>query len=264
MLDASHTQGAGLHAIAARATPRIIAVASQGDTRSELPLLWNLCHTLIELSGANVTVLDGTTPEQPGNPGLLQLIREGTRGLGGHRPAHDCLVLPAAHGLHALRTPSHHTSDVLTGLGLALQGQSLVLLYAPADLLESLLANSGIEPLLAVSSTPKSRLTAYQTLKHMLQYAGLRPMLATLVHEPLQSTLQAGRALSQQLQDCAMYFLGYRLEAQTLAAEPTQEADTAALQKLARRLLERALPLAPQSSPGQPTVGLSNRLVGSH
>ncbi|MFM1908983.1 MAG: hypothetical protein RLZZ591_2660 [Pseudomonadota bacterium] len=264
MLDASHTQGAGLHAIAARATPRVIAVASQGDPHSELPLLWNLCSSLSELSASTVTVLDGTTAEQVGNPGLLQMIQEGPRALSGHRPLHDWWVLPAAHGLRTLRTPSGDSPDALARLGLAMQGQDIVLLYAPAELLESLLANSGVEPLLAVSSTPRSRLTAYQTLKHMVQYAGLRPMLATLVHEPLQSTVQAGRALSQQLQDCAMYFLGYRLEAQTLAAEPTQEVDTAALQKLARRLLERALPLAPQSSHGQPMVGLSNRLVGSH
>lgn len=263
MLDSSHTQGAGLQAIAARAMPRIIAVASQGDPHSELPLLWNLCGTLMELSGTPVTVLDGTTAEQAHNPGLLQLLQQGPRAVPTHRPVHDWLVLPAAQGLHSLRSADSDVSETVGRLSLALHGQAIVLLYAPAALLERILANSGIEPLLAVSSAPRSRLTAYQTLKHMLQNSGLRPMLATLVHEPLQSAVQAGRAFSQQLQDCAMYFLGYRLEAQTLAAEPTQETDTADLQRLARRLLERALPLAPQSSPGQPMAGWSTRLVGS-
>ena len=70
MLDLCADQGVGLRRIAMNSCAKAIAVASHGSQNGELPLLWSLCTTLVEL-GHTVTVLDGTMEEQPNEPGLM-------------------------------------------------------------------------------------------------------------------------------------------------------------------------------------------------
>jgi hypothetical protein len=49
MLDSSTSQGAGLQKIGLHAAPCVIAMASHGNQQGELPLLWSLCSTLVDL-----------------------------------------------------------------------------------------------------------------------------------------------------------------------------------------------------------------------
>jgi len=264
MLDTWLTQGDGLHAIAARMAPRVITVACLGDPHSELPLLWNLCNTLAQQTESFVTVLDGTTSEQADNPGLLQMMHGAPRSQDTRGQRAQWIVVPSALGLRELYATAPDPGHALTQLGKVALEQELVVLYAPAAFLEQVLANTGIEPLLAVSCARQSRLSAYQAMKRLLLNGGLHPTIATMVHEPLQSAIQAGRALSQQLQDCAMHFLGYRLEAATLMAQPGDGADTRDLSRLAERLLERAHPLHPYVHARPGATGMAGRLAGSH
>jgi hypothetical protein len=264
MLENSLNQGAGLHAIASRAVPRLIAVASHGDAHSELPLLWHLCTALAGMDASPLVVLDGTTAESSANPGLSHLLDDGCQPFDTRSEQASWVVLPAAIGLQSLSLPDHGAALALRDLAEVLSGVGVVIIYAEADTLIALLADSGAEPLLAVSSSRTSRVTAYQAMKRMLLNAGLRPTIATMVCDPIQSAFSEGQALSTNLQDCAMYFLDYQLDAHTLATEPQHPAPD--MHRLARRLLERAMPLQhnPSLTFGRHRLDMSTTLVGSH
>lgn len=240
MLDASHTQGAGLTAMANHAMPRLMAVASHGDAQSEMQLLWRLCAALTELPVGPLVVLDGTVTESASNPGLADMLRGGSRAA--HQPNDDSTwrVIPSFAGLNQLCYDTSH-EPALHRLARLLRNQGVVMVYAKAEVLGSLLAGSGVEPLLAVSTQHASRITAYQALKRMLLNAELRPTIAAMVHGPLREALAAGQVLSSSLQNCAMQFLGYKLNALTLSTD----ADTPSpdMLQLATRLFERAQPL---------------------
>lgn len=253
MLDYRLTQGAGLHALGSRSGPRVITIVSHGDPQSELPLLFNLCTALVRLDAAPVAVLDGSTAESTDNPGLAQLLIDSYRpfDVQNNQPAWD--VIPAATGLQKLcktgrSSRTHHSTgpagtSALRELGGVFESAGVVVIYASAEVLIRLLADSGGEPLLPVSASRTSRVSAYQALKRMLLTDGLRPTIATMVHQPVKSAISAGLALSRNLQDCAMYFLGYQLDAFTLSAEPSGETSSPDMHRLALGLLERAKPL---------------------
>ena len=73
MLDHAIHQASGLQGMLQQAAPRLMALASHGSQQDELPLLWDLCSTLVRL-GYSVAVLDGTTTETDLNQGLVQLL----------------------------------------------------------------------------------------------------------------------------------------------------------------------------------------------
>ena len=246
MLDTSLNQGAGLHSIPCPALARVIAVASHGDSQSELPLLWNLCIALASMSTGPLAVLDGTTPESIEHPGLSHFLEDGHKPYESRcgQPAWD--VIPAARGLEKLCQQPRLGMQALNNLGNLLRSHGTIVMYAPADLLGTLMADSGAHPLLLVSSTRTSRVTAYQSLKRMLLNCGLRPTIATMVVDSRQSALNAGQALSNNLQDCAMYFLGYKLDVTTLPVDPDSFPND--MNRLAVRLLESALSLQRNAS----------------
>jgi hypothetical protein len=128
----------------------------------------------------------------------------------------------------------------------------VIVIYAGADVLTLVLPDSGIEPLLTVSPAKMSPVTAYQALKQMLLDAKLRPTMASIVTEPLSKGAVASYSPVENLQKCAMTFLGYRLDSLVVRAAQPQDRPSDDMHRLALRLLEKAMPLH------------SNHFVGGH
>lgn len=251
MLEMCVNQGAGLRGIAKQAAPRVIAMASHGDQQGELPLLWSLCSTLVDF-GYPVAVLDATTVESVDNPGLEQLMDDAYWPGDLSSEALSWSVIPAALGLQRLgvrKSGSCLPLDPLSGL---FQSFGVIVIYARADVLTLVLPDSGIEPLLTVSPAKMSPVTAYQALKQMLLNAKLRPTIASIVHEPFSNTSTASHSPVENLQKCAMTFLGYRLDSLVVRAAQPQDRPSDDMHRLALRLLENAMPLH------------SNHFVGGH
>ena len=245
MLETCVNQAAGLQGIALQAGPRVMAMASHGHQQGELPLLWRLCATLADL-GYPVMVLDANAVESADNPGLLQrLADEPWRGDDFDEPG-AWSVLPAALGLQQLTSQAGRYSRPLAPLGNVLPSYGVVVIYARADVLTQLLPGSSIEPLLTVSPVKMSSVTAYQALKQMLLEAGLRPTVANIAVGSNVGRSMTTPSPVHHLQECAMAFLGYRLDALTIRAQQTEDHVTDDIHRLALRLLENAMPLGRQ------------------
>ena len=251
MLEMCVNQGAGLRGIAKQAAPRVIAMASHGDQQGELPLLWSLCSTLVDF-GYPVAVLDATTVESANNPGLEQLMNDAYWPGDLSSEALSWSVIPAALGLKRLgsqKTANGLPLDQLSGL---FQSFGVIVIYARADVLTLVLPDSGIEPLLTVSPAKMSPVTAYQALKQMLLDAKLRPTMASIVPESLPKGVVPSYSPVENLQKCAMTFLGYRLDSLVVRAVQPKDRPSDDMHRLALRLLENAMPLR------------SHHFVGSH
>jgi hypothetical protein len=242
MLEMCVNQGAGLQSIALQAAPRVIAMASHGNQQGELPLLWNLCSTLVGF-GYPVAVLDATTVESADNPGLKQLLDDACWQGDEHEPI-SWSVIPAALGLQRLCAQSSGLTLPMDPLGGLFQNFGVIVIYARADILTHLLTGSGIEPLITVSPVKMSSVTAYQTLKQLLLNAKLRPTVANITSDASSSkSPMADDSPVKNLQECAMTFLDYRLDSLAVRAMQAQEVRSDDMSRLALRLLENAMPL---------------------
>ncbi len=243
MLDSYTHQASGLQRMALQNAPRVIAMASHGDQQGELPLLWSLCSALVDF-GYSVAVLDATTCESSHNPGLAQLLHQRAQPVEYADEPWSWSVIPAACGLQQLcdATPTGYELAI-DPLSEILQDFGVILIYARAPILVPLLQNSGVQPLLAVSSVKTSPVTAYQALKFMLLNAKLHPTVANIVIERTPKTTPANHIQVNNLQECAMAFLGYQLDSVTVHARACDMASSDDLHRLAMRLLENAMPL---------------------
>jgi hypothetical protein len=238
MLDVCVNQAAGLSGLARQAVPRLVAVVSHGQQQGELPLLWSLCSTWVEM-GLAVIVLDGHSHESDTNPGLLQMLNKSRHyGQGGPEPS-PWSVLPAALGFDWLKNSGRGWQTV----GALLQDDGVVVVYADALSVTALLKGSGLAPLLVVPPLKAASLTAYQALKQLLLGAGLAPMVAN-IHLPTVSG-QSQPAPDQALQDCAQSFLGLTLRPMSLTATASSDQSSEEINRLARHLLENAVMLEP-------------------
>lgn len=245
MLETFTNQAAGLQGIALQTAPRVMAMASHGNQQGELPLLWRLCATLTDL-GYPVVVLDANALESPDNPGLSQrLADESCRGDDFDEPG-AWSVLPSALGLQQLASQAHRHGQTLEPLADVLTSYGVIVIYARAEVLTQLLPGSSIEPLLTVSPVKMSSVTAYQALKQMLLEAGLRPTVANIAVGSNFGRSMATQLPVHHLQECALAFLGYRLDALTIRAQQPDDDVTEDIHRLALRLLENAMPLSRQ------------------
>jgi hypothetical protein len=241
MLETGFHQGAGLQGLAAHTAPRLVAMASHGDRASELPLLWDLCAAWTEL-GYPVVVLDATHSETPQQPGLQQLLDPQCRTEELPREAADMAwpIHPAGLGLRQLFTGSDQTgyAQAMGQLEQLFQNYDVVLLYAPAALLAERLPDSGIAPLLTVSATGSSVLTAYQALKSLLINGRLQPTIVSMVDASDHSSKACGENLNKSLQDCARSFLGRQVHTLCVDMHPASDPALRDVNRLALRLLE--------------------------
>lgn len=242
MLEMCVNQGDGLQCIGLQGAPRVIAMASHGNQQGELPLLWSLCSTLVDL-GYPVAVLDATTCETPDNPGLEQLLDDACWRNDESAESLSWAVIPAAMGLQRLSVQTPECAFPLDPLSGLFQNFGVIFIYARADVVSHLLANSGIEPLLTVAPVKMSSVTAYKALKQLLLGAQLRPTIASIVGAPIPNSAMASHSLVKNLQECAMTFLDYRPDSLTVRVPQPQERPSDDIHRLALRLLENAMPL---------------------
>lgn len=234
MLETCVNQAAGLQSLAPQLAPKLVAVASHGEQQGELPLLWSLCTTWVDM-GLPVMVLDGRTQESDQNPGLLQMLADRTGHFSHQQEAVSWSVLPAAQGFTQLSAPGFNSHSV----GNLFQNYGVVLLYASAATLTDLVKGSGLAPLLVVAPLKASSLSAYQALKQLLLSAHLRPTVANIALVPTSRSAMASPA--QNLQDCAMTFLGFTVKPITVSAMANADDSREEINRLALQLLESAI-----------------------
>lgn len=236
MLEAGVHQAAGLLALASPGGPRLVAVSSHGKQQGELPLLWGLCQTWVEL-GHSVLVLDGHAQESPQNPGLLQQLESPPGHCAAPGEAGSWTVMAGAHGLAELSI-SEAASAYLASL---FPDFSVILVYADAALLTRLFKHSGLAPLVVLPPLRAASLSAYQAVKQLLLDAQLRPTVANIALSPAANATMSALSPAQQLQHCAMNFLGYVIRPFTIHASSQDERWRDDLNRLALQLLENAL-----------------------
>jgi hypothetical protein len=238
MLDVCVSQAAGLSGLARHSPTRLVAVVSHGQQKGELPLLWSLCSTWVDM-GLSVAVLDGHSRESDANPGLLQMLAASQRyGQDDPEPS-PWSVWPAAVGLDRLKNSGRDWQTV----GGLFPDSGVVLVYADASCLTNLLHGSGLAPLLVVPPLKAASLTAYQALKHLLLDAGLEPTVANIHLSVFRS--QTLPTPDQTLKDCAQAFLGHTIHPISLTAMASGDQSNEEVNRLARHLLENAVMLEP-------------------
>jgi hypothetical protein len=261
MLEACLTQGAGLHALTAQPASRVVAMASHGDRPSELPLLCSLCTTWTDL-GYSVLVLDATVAESDRSPGLQQLMADPTNHTGAGGPYQASWpIVPAALGLEQLCLGAQEVDgggSRLQPLGRLFRNYEIVLVYASAQHLALYLPDSGMEPLLAVSTKGLSVLSAYQSLKQLLKIGRLQPTIVAVVDESDQNSLASAASVCKSLQECAMAFLAHPVTPLPVCVPSLHGQPLDDMHRLALRLLESAF------SVGQDNPASSHQRNDSH
>lgn len=231
MLEPFVNQAAGLQGLAPHPAPKLIAVASHGQQKGELPLLWSLCTTWVDM-GLPVMVLDGHTQESPKNPGLMNMLDDP---MGDFQDEHETVswtVLPAALGFAHLMGQGFNSHTV----GKLFQNYSVVVLYTSAATLSGLIQGSGLAPLLVVAPLQASSLSAYQALKQLQLEAHLSPTVANIAM--VANAASAKSRPIQNLQHCAMTFLGIDIKPITVSATANATDSQDEISRLALRLLE--------------------------
>jgi hypothetical protein len=133
MLEPCVNQAAGLQSLLAPVVPRLVAVASHGQQQAELPLLWALCNSWVDM-GLSVLVLDGHAQESANNTGLMQLFDNPLERCQGANESIAWSVLPAAQGFARLCAQALPAA----ALGELFQNYSVVLVYASASTMTGL------------------------------------------------------------------------------------------------------------------------------
>lgn len=242
MLESCLTQGTGLHALAAKAMPRMVAMASHGDRQNELPLLCALCTAWTE-QGYPVVVLDATAEESDVVPGLQQILESACH-TGSSDPSHSLWpILPAMKGLEQL---SHEGTAAMSmlHLGQLFNSYAIVLVYASAQKLTDCLPDSGISPLLTLSSQGNAVLHTYQSLKQLLILGHMEPTIVALTQDNDTPSETSGPSSAQRhLQECAKDFLGHQITPLRIATGRDDIHPSEDVSRLALRLLEGAVKL---------------------
>jgi hypothetical protein len=247
MLDASSHQAAGLISMAPSPGPQLLSMVSHGDDHMELPLLWQLCATLVDM-GYAVTVLDGTQVESGSNPGLSYLLRYSVvhESMTSERP--DWNIVPAAQGVYNLCATESDPQHNLVQLGGLFPPNAILILYCGADHTAGLLEGSLVKPLMVVSSAKGSLLTSYWALKRVLIKGRLEPTILDMTQETEYSATLPAPSIASNLSDCAKNFLGHDIQVMRMSTAALMGRSGSDVRRLALRLLESALALAPSKS----------------
>ena len=243
MHEASHHQASGLDYLSLAHSARLVAMVRNSDETAELPLLWRLCLTWVTL-GYPVTVLDAGSVESSDNPGLAQLLECAYDTPHGSQNASAWKVIPAASGLQSLRCSAGATQQVSRRLAALFADDDIVIVYANADTLLSLLPGQALQPLLVVSSAPESLLKSYWALKRLLSAGHLAPLVVDPSPPAAKPHTAPGASAGAALANCAKNFLGHDLKWIRLQLSQDDSAPASDFQRMALRILENALPLS--------------------
>ncbi len=245
MLEHYANQASGLLGLGCQSGPRLITMVSHGDERAELPLLWQLCLSLVNF-GYSITVLDATTPESEANPGLEQLLGNAHWRDNGVRDTPAWAVIPSAKGIQALSAGHGAHSCSLHQLCPFLPPEGVVVLYCKVEWMIPLVSDWHLEPLLAVSPLQTSLLTSYMALKRMLITGTLKPTIINMLQDSDLRSIPSTLSASAGLGACARRFLGYECKTLNIREQRGESQPCAQVQSLALRLLENSVTLGQQ------------------
>jgi hypothetical protein len=241
MLEPCINQAAGLQSLALQRVPRLIAVTSHGQQQGELPLLWGLCTSWVNM-GLSVMVLDGHGVETADNPGLAQLLNNPLyRQMEDDNPV-SWTVIPAAQGL--ARVAEHGL--LASPMGELFKAYAVVLVYADAAWLTHLLRGSALAPLVVVPPAQAATITAYRALKQLLVDGQLRPTVANIVADANTTMPKPLSSPAQTVMNCASTHLGYHVKPLTITASARADRSQEDITRLAMQLLESAIQLDQQ------------------
>jgi hypothetical protein len=247
MLDTSIDQGASLRRIAPQAAWSVIAMVTRGDVATELPLLWQICAALQSFS-LRITVLDASSAETEDNPGLQNLLDHAHWPEDAAADAPPWHIVPARLGLARLALQTRQDPAMshppLQALSHLFRSCDLVVVYADAQLLATLLPGSQVRPLLAVTPRRASILGAYQNFKKLLLQARLVPLIASVVTAPFKNAELLAKSTGRALQNCARVHLDCQTDFMTVRSFPQQHARWDDAHQLALRLMASAIPMA--------------------
>ena len=243
MLEACFHQGAGLHRFMPQARLRVLGVAAPEHAAPQaLEALWQVCAALQKLAGP-VLVLDGTAGESQEAPGLLHLLqqapwheREGAIAGGAAHASASLAVLPAARGLpRLLHLAKDAQAPALQGLLPYFRAYGMLVLYAPADLLGVLLAQTAGMPLVLMSGDAEAVLAGYHGAKQLALHAGLTSRVVALLERGDAAERAQAQAVLDNLRRCAQQYLGGLVHTAAIHRQNPQD-----IQRLALQLLENA------------------------
>ncbi|QHE88079.1 hypothetical protein [Hydrogenophaga sp. BPS33] len=193
MFEPGFDQAAGLRAEPSVAGPVLMPVASPAQPERGYEWLCTLASSL-SAEGRTVAIVDGTANESRSNDqGLMRALQDPSIA-NLERPvdeAADWLVLPGAAGLQALLETARTAgaSSAIARLLAPFAAGVVVLLFAPAHALASLLQDLNARTLVPVVEQPQASIDAYGAVK-LLAAADVLPVLA-----PLAASQAAASAL---------------------------------------------------------------------
>jgi hypothetical protein len=227
-------QATGLQSLSLQLSPKLVAMTSHGKQQGELPLLWSLCTTWVDM-GLPVLVLDGHAQETSKNPGLLQMLTESAGHPCNQYEPQSWTILPAALGFKQLAATGFGTH----ALGDLFQNYGVVMIYTNATMLTNMFTDSELTPLLVVAPLKASSISAYLALKQLLINAHLRPTVANIALVPQATSVMPSP--TQNLQYCAETFLGLTFKPIVVSAVANVHDSQDQIERLALQLLENAL-----------------------
>lgn len=248
MLEHFTHQASGLLGLCAQSGPRMIAVVHHGDEQAELPMLWQLCLTLVNF-GYSVTVLDATTEESPANPGLDQLLNDSHWQGDDTHGAPAWTVLPSGKGVERLCSTPAGGYPNLDQLGRLLPMDGITILYCRVESMVTLISERRLEPLLAVSPARTSLLTSYIALKRLLITGNLKPTIVNMIQDQGLTLPSVAQPVSAGLSECAKRFLNFDVATFDIKEQHGEAHPNGDIQRLALRMLERSAPLSARYEP---------------
>lgn len=258
MFEVGHDQAAGLRAHTPVTGAALMPVTSPAQPARAYEWLCTLAAHLTAM-GREVVIIDGSAPEASARHerdgahlGLLHALGDGSiAGLGAAPEGHEWLVMPAAQGLQLLQQTAQAAGPgvALSRLLAPFSADALVLLFATAPVLGTLLGGLNARALVPVLPQTQATLDAYGAVK-LLHQAGLSPVLA-----PLDADAEPALALQpvvDSVADCAERHLGLSV--------PVWPTHTWGL-----RVLDSALsrPQNPARRPGLRPAGLADRAAAA-
>lgn len=188
MFEPGFDQAAGLRGELPDGGPVLMPVASPAQPARAYEWLCTLASALTA-EGRAVIIVDGTAIESTSRDrhdgahlGLMRVLQDPSIAHLEHPlDGADWLVMPGAAGLHALQETAQAAGSqiALSRLLAPFAAGAVVLLFAPAFSLASLLYGLDARALVPVIEQPQSSIDAYGAVK-VLDAAGLDPVLAPL------------------------------------------------------------------------------------
>ncbi len=245
MLERNLDQSSGLNFIAPHCSTRVIAVAAHNHPAMEKQLLNGIAHRVSTLAPP-VALLDFTERE----PTFTALHGQTLDDAGFEHPS-TIRLQPRAVTWTTAPTQERlaqqfrrNETDVQPLLQLCdeLAHFNVIVVYAPMQILCSLLDGTGIEPVIAATFSESSLFSSYQAIKQALLIGHIRPTIACISNKQTQSPPTLQNAIGRSLQDCASRFLQCQLDAIPVSLGTTHDNDS--FEPLALRLLENGVPFA--------------------